>query len=114
MDIETICIVKQIITTILLIAMILTVSPARALKMSLDALPIGAGELILGTALLLPAQILILICTIWAVLVSVTGPVLMNAEVLVSAHKLILFTSVCYVRRRGSGTVFLIFPVWTI
>ena len=97
MDIETIRIVTQIITTILLIAMILTVSSARALEMSLYALPTGAGELILSTALLLPAQILILISTVRTVLVSVTGPGFMNAEVTVSAHKLILFTSVCYV-----------------
>ena len=95
MDIETIRIVKRIITTILLIAMILTVSPARALKMSLDALPTGAGELILSTALLLPAEILILICTIWTVLVSVTGPGFMNTEVAVPAHKLVFFTSIC-------------------
>ena len=95
MNVESSCPVQQKITAILLIAMILTVSPARALKMSLDALPIGAGELILGTALLLPAQILKLICTIWTVLVSVTGPGFMNTEVAVPAHELIFFTSIC-------------------
>ena len=99
MNVETTCPVQQKITAILLIAMIPTVSSARALKMSLNALSTEVGELILCTALPLPAQILILFSTVRTVLVSVTGPGLMNTEVLVSAHKLIFFTHVCYVRR---------------
>ena len=67
---KTTCIAQQIITTILLVAVILTVSSARALKMSLNALSTEVGELILRTALPLPAQILILLSTVRTVLVS--------------------------------------------